>query len=130
VIFGGSGLIRGVIFGGSGLIRGVIFGGSGLIRGVIYGGSGHIRGVIFGGSGHIRGVIFGGSGLIRGGRLYTNKYKMCKQQSFIMQICDLFMSIFFIFKVEQKHEPEHVLFLSVRETPQKLLLVMIKHVVS
>jgi len=32
--------------------------------------------------------------------------------------------------VEQKHKPEHVLFLPVRETPQKLLLVMIKHVVS
>ena len=32
MVFGGSGLIKGVVFGGSGLIKGVVFGGGGLIK--------------------------------------------------------------------------------------------------
>ena len=45
VIFGRSGLIKGMIFGGSGLIKGMVFGGSGLIKGMVFGGSGLIRGL-------------------------------------------------------------------------------------
>ena len=41
---GGRSLIRELVFGRSGLLRGVVLGGRSLIRGVVFGGSGLIRG--------------------------------------------------------------------------------------
>jgi len=67
VVFGRSGLIKGMVFVGSGLIKGMVFGGSGLIKGMVFGRSGLIKGMVFGGNGLIKGMVFGGSGLIRGG---------------------------------------------------------------
>lgn len=62
--------MRGVVFGGSGLMRGLDISGSGLMRGVVFGGSGLMRWLDVSGSGLMRGVDFGGSGLIKGGLLY------------------------------------------------------------